>query len=96
MCLDHFLTCFPWVLYNQALADVRSTGAGTKCLYCMYVRTVLCLAYGSSCRATERNFKSPFLSLMMTLMLLVMMMMVLFLFVVSANGFDDYLNQCYE
>ena len=22
------------VLYNQALADVRSTGAGIKCLYC--------------------------------------------------------------
>ena len=22
-------------LYNQALADVRSTGAGIKCLYCM-------------------------------------------------------------
>ena len=23
------------VLYNQALADVRSTGAGIKCLYCI-------------------------------------------------------------
>ena len=23
-----------WCLYNQALADVRSTGAGIKCLYC--------------------------------------------------------------
>ena len=34
MCLDHFSTCHPRVLYDQALADVRSTGAGTKCLYC--------------------------------------------------------------
>ena len=32
MCLDNFLTCYPWVLYNQAQEDVRSTGAGTKCL----------------------------------------------------------------
>ena len=27
------------VLYNQALADVRSTGAGIKCLYCTSVLT---------------------------------------------------------
>ena len=35
--------CFAWFifyvtyrcLYNQALADVRSTGAGIKCLHCM-------------------------------------------------------------
>ena len=36
MCSDHFLTCYPWVVYNQALADVRSTGPGTICLYCTY------------------------------------------------------------
>ena len=30
-----FFSCYPWVcLHNQALADVRSTGAGIKCLYC--------------------------------------------------------------
>ena len=30
MYFDYFLTC----LYNQALADVRSTGVGIKSLYC--------------------------------------------------------------
>ena len=25
-----------WCFYNQALADVRSTGAGIKCLYCIW------------------------------------------------------------
>ena len=30
ICRLTFLTC----LYNQALADVRPNGAGTKCLYC--------------------------------------------------------------
>ena len=34
MCLAYFLTCYPWVLFNQALADVQSTGAVIKCLYC--------------------------------------------------------------
>ena len=29
-----FLTAYPWVLYNETLVDVRSTGAGIKCLYC--------------------------------------------------------------
>ena len=28
-------------LYNQALADVRSTGAGIKCLYCMTLQKLL-------------------------------------------------------
>ena len=35
ICLAYFLTCYPWMLYNQALVDVRSTGAGIKCLYCI-------------------------------------------------------------
>ena len=26
-----------WCLYDQALADIRSTGAGIKCLYCRRV-----------------------------------------------------------
>ena len=26
--------CYPWCLYTHALADVQSTGAGIKCLYC--------------------------------------------------------------
>ena len=26
--LGLFLTCYPWMLYNQALTDVRLTGAG--------------------------------------------------------------------
>ena len=30
--LGLFLTCYLWELYNQTLADVQSTGAGTKCL----------------------------------------------------------------
>ena len=28
-----FLTCYPFVFHNQALADVRSTGAGIRFLY---------------------------------------------------------------
>ena len=28
-------------MYNQALADVRSTGAGSTCLYCTYIHVVL-------------------------------------------------------
>ena len=32
--LGLFLTCYHGCLYNQALADVRSTCAGFKCLYC--------------------------------------------------------------
>ena len=31
--LGSFVTCNPWCLYNQALANVRSTGAGIKYLY---------------------------------------------------------------
>ena len=35
MCLAYFfLTCYPLEFQNQALADVRSTGSGIKCLYC--------------------------------------------------------------
>ena len=29
----------PWVFYNQAMADVRSTCAGIECLYCTYMGT---------------------------------------------------------
>ena len=32
--LVFFLTCYPLGFHNQALADVRSTDAGIKCLYC--------------------------------------------------------------
>ena len=32
-----FLTCYTLEFHNQALADVRSTGSGIKCLYCMLV-----------------------------------------------------------
>ena len=32
--LGLFWTCYPHKLYNQALTDVRSTGAGIKWLYC--------------------------------------------------------------
>ena len=31
-----FLTCYPLEFNNQALADVRSTGSGIKCLYCRW------------------------------------------------------------
>ena len=31
-----FLFGFPGCLCNQTLADVRSTGAGIKCLYCSF------------------------------------------------------------
>ena len=35
LCLAYFLTrLIHKCLYDQALADVRSTGAGIKCLYC--------------------------------------------------------------
>ena len=34
MSLGFVLNCYLWMLYNQALADVPSTGAGIKCLYC--------------------------------------------------------------
>ena len=34
MCLSYLLTFYHGCLYNQAFADVRSTGAGIKCLYC--------------------------------------------------------------
>ena len=34
MCLAYFLTCYPWVFVQPGTADVRSTGAGIKCLYC--------------------------------------------------------------
>ena len=40
MCVIDVLGC----LYNQALADVRSTGAGTKCLYCMFKGEILITA----------------------------------------------------
>ena len=32
-CLVVFLTCYPLVLYNKALADAPLTGAGHGCLY---------------------------------------------------------------
>ena len=35
-CLAYFLTCYPWVLAQlacQALTDIRSIGAGIKCMY---------------------------------------------------------------
>ena len=35
------LTCYPWMFYNQALADVRLTGAGIKWLYCIVSLTWL-------------------------------------------------------
>ena len=34
------LTCYPWVFAQPALTDVRSTGAGIKCLYCKWHRLV--------------------------------------------------------
>ena len=37
MCLSYFCHVTNGFLYNQALSDVRSTGAGIKCLYCMRV-----------------------------------------------------------
>ena len=40
MCFDHFWHVIHGVLYNQALADVRSTGAGTKCLYCRFLKGI--------------------------------------------------------
>ena len=51
------------VLYNQALSDVRSTGAGIKCLYCTItttttttstsINTFVCF----SCSCTIANFQ---------------------------------------
>ena len=35
VCLAYFLTCNSLVFFDQAMEDVRSTGAGIKCLYCM-------------------------------------------------------------
>ena len=35
MCLFYFCHVTNGLLYNCALPDVRSTGAGIKCLYCM-------------------------------------------------------------
>ena len=29
-----FLTCYPWVFVQPGMAEVRSTGARIKCLYC--------------------------------------------------------------
>ena len=34
-CVAHFLTCYPGVFVLLTLTDVRSTGAGNKCLYCI-------------------------------------------------------------
>ena len=36
ICMAYVLTCHPWCLYNQALADVRSTGAWIECLYWIF------------------------------------------------------------
>ena len=63
MCLDHFLTCYPSVLYNQALADVRSTGAGTKCLYCI---AALYCSWSDRGRKKEVNLTTPNYHLMGT------------------------------
>ena len=41
MFVAYFLTYYSWSLYKQALADVRSTGAGIKCLYCsLRIKTI--------------------------------------------------------
>ena len=32
--LGLFVTCYPLVFYDQALLDIRSSGAGIKRLYC--------------------------------------------------------------
>ena len=37
----YILSCYPWCLYNQALANVRSIGAGIKCLYCSSHNAIL-------------------------------------------------------
>ena len=34
MCFAYFLTVIRGCLYNKSLAEVRSTGAEIKCLYC--------------------------------------------------------------
>ena len=34
VCLAYFLICHLWVCLNQALEDVRSTGAGKIFMYC--------------------------------------------------------------
>ena len=40
--IKRFVTCYPWVFYNQPLADVRSTDAGIQCLYCVCVCVYAC------------------------------------------------------
>ena len=48
MYLDYFLTCYTRCLYNQALPDVRSTGAGIKYLFCTFWYSWIVNAYASS------------------------------------------------
>ena len=44
--LNEALVCIHGRLYNQALADVRSTGAGVTCQHCMRRPACLSIPYG--------------------------------------------------
>ena len=51
-----------WCFYNQALADVRSTGAGIKCLYCIIQCTCVYTRsrFNSSCKGdTGDSWRYP-------------------------------------
>ena len=57
MYLAYFLTCYTRCLYNQALPDVRSTGAGINYLFCMwYSRYGVHQSIGGSATLRHRTF----------------------------------------